>query len=64
MVADKENTHHKTQKGKPKPKTKTRIPKQEHKNQDHKIQNRIIQRKKLKLFLDARHTKQTLKTRK
>ena len=25
MVADKENTYHKTQKGKPKPKTETQI---------------------------------------
>ena len=64
MVADKENTYHKTQKGKPKPKTETQIPKRKHKNQNHKIQNRIIQCKKLKVFLDARNTKQTLKTRK
>ena len=65
MVADKENTYHKTQKGKPKPKTETQIPKRKHKNQNHKIQNRIIQfKKKLKVFLDARNTKQTLKTRK
>ena len=65
MVADKENTYHKTQKGKPKPKTETQIPKRKHKYQNHKIQNRIIQfKKKLKVFLDARNTKQTLKTRK
>ena len=66
MVADKENTYHKTQKGKPKPKTETQIPKTEaqHKIQNDKIQNRIIQRKKLKVFLDVRNTKQTLKTRK
>ena len=31
MVADKENTYHKTQKGKPKPKTETQIPKRKHK---------------------------------
>ena len=31
MVADKENTYHKTQKGKPKPKTETHIPKRKHK---------------------------------
>ena len=42
MVADKENTYHKTQKGKPKPKTETQIPKRKHKNQNHKIQNRIM----------------------
>ena len=64
MVADKENTYHKTQKEKPKPKTETQIPKRKHKNQNHKIQNRIIQffKKKLKVFVDARNTKQTLKT--
>ena len=42
MVADKENTYHKTQKGKPKPKTETQIPKRKHKNQNQKIQNRIM----------------------
>ena len=31
MVADKENTYHKTQKPKPKPKTETQIPKRKHK---------------------------------
>ena len=31
MVADKENTYHKTQKGKTKPKTETHIPKRKHK---------------------------------
>ena len=55
MVADKENTYHKTQKEKPKPKTETQIPKRKHKNQNHKIQNRIIQfKKKLKVFVDAK----------
>ena len=42
MVADKENTYHKTQKGKPKPKTETQIPKRKQKNQNQKIQNRIM----------------------
>ena len=51
MVADKENTYHKTQKEKPKPKTETQIPKRKHKNQNHKIQNRIIQFKKNWKFL-------------
>ena len=67
MVADKENTYHKTQKGKPKPKTETQIPKRKHKVKTritkHKIESYNL-KKELKVFLDARNTKQTLKTRK
>jgi len=59
MVADKENTCHKTQKGKPKPKTETKIPKRKHKVKTritkYKIESYNL--KKLKVFLDARNTK-------
>ena len=65
MVGDKENTYHKTQKGKP-------IPKQKHRYQNGNTRTRITKyniesynlKKKLNVFLHARKTKQTFKTRK